>query len=82
MDAQWNNYALSIWVEAQTITTVGYGDNAPKTLFGRIFVLLCCLLGPAIISFSVSTLVNFSQFTISESLMYEAITIAEKQKEV
>jgi voltage-gated potassium channel Kch len=67
--SSWGNYALPIWVETVTLTTVGYGDVVPETLFGRMFVIACCILGPAIISFSIISLVNFSQFTYSESLV-------------
>lgn len=34
-----------LWWSAQTVTTVGYGDNVPVTLAGRLVAVLVMLLG-------------------------------------
>ncbi len=34
-----------LWWAAQTVTTVGYGDNVPETAGGRIVAVLVMLLG-------------------------------------
>jgi len=34
-----------LWWAAQTVTTVGYGDNVPMTLAGRIAAVLVMLVG-------------------------------------
>jgi voltage-gated potassium channel len=34
-----------LWWAAQTVTTVGYGDNVPMTLAGRLVAALVMLLG-------------------------------------
>jgi voltage-gated potassium channel len=34
-----------LWWAAQTVTTVGYGDNVPTTLAGRLVAVLVMLLG-------------------------------------
>jgi voltage-gated potassium channel len=34
-----------LWWAAQTVTTVGYGDNVPTTLAGRIAAVLVMLVG-------------------------------------
>ena len=36
-----------LWWAAQTVTTVGYGDNVPMNLAGRLIAVLVMLLGSA-----------------------------------
>ena len=36
-----------LWWAAQTVTTVGYGDNVPTNLAGRLVAVLVMLLGVA-----------------------------------
>ena len=38
-DFQWLE---SVYMSAQTVTTVGYGDLAPKTEAGRLFAISLC----------------------------------------
>src|SRR3954447_20148514 len=39
-----------LWWAAQTVTTVGYGDNVPTTLAGRLVAVLVMLLGVAFLT--------------------------------
>jgi voltage-gated potassium channel len=39
------SYFESFWLSLVTMTTVGYGDLYPKSVFGRIFVSLVTMLG-------------------------------------
>ncbi len=35
----------SVYLATETVTTVGYGDIAPKTPMGRVFAILFMLIG-------------------------------------
>lgn len=45
-----DNYFDSIWCVIITMTTVGYGDTYPVTIFGRLVGIFCALWGTFIIS--------------------------------
>lgn len=46
----------SFYTSAQTVTTVGYGDLAPKTAAGRIFAILLMLTGVGTVLFGLTVL--------------------------
>jgi hypothetical protein len=46
----WN----AVWNIIITLTTVGYGDLYPKTIFGRVVGIIVCFWGMFIVSFSSS----------------------------
>ncbi len=53
-----------IWWAMVTMTTVGYGDKAPKTMGGRIFALIWMIFSVVFIASFTATIT--SQLTISE----------------
>lgn len=50
------SYTESIWWSIATITTVGYGDIVPKTIWGRVIASITMFFGIGFISMLTSTL--------------------------
>ncbi|HSS21160.1 MAG TPA: potassium channel protein [Pyrinomonadaceae bacterium] len=48
----------SLYVSAQTVTTVGYGDLTPATLNGRIFSTVFMLVGVGVVLYALTTSVH------------------------
>jgi voltage-gated potassium channel len=42
---EYSSIGSGLWWAVQTVTTVGYGDNVPTTLGGRLVAVLVMLLG-------------------------------------
>lgn len=49
----------SVYVTAQTLTTVGYGDVAPHTVYGRIFATAFMLAGVGIVLYALTSTVQW-----------------------
>ncbi|MCB2229539.1 transporter substrate-binding domain-containing protein [bacterium] len=60
----WEGIGSGIWWSAVTMTTVGYGDKAPQTLFGRLIGLVWMFA--AIIMLSSFTAAIASSLTVSQ----------------
>jgi voltage-gated potassium channel len=48
----------SLYVTAQTVTTVGFGDIAPRTTFGRIFATVFMMVGVGVVLYALTTTVQ------------------------
>jgi voltage-gated potassium channel len=48
----------SLYVTAQTVTTVGFGDLTPRTVFGRIFATLFMVVGVGIVLYALTSTVQ------------------------
>ncbi|MBC1904067.1 MULTISPECIES: potassium channel family protein [Listeria] len=71
-----NSYADAFWWTIVTVTTVGYGDLSPVTIYGRIIAGILMLLGISIIG--VVTSVISSLFISNEKDISKIIADVEK----
>ena len=53
-----NSYSDGLWLAFVTAATVGYGDFVPTTPLSRLFAVLTCVLGLAVLSLVTATLVS------------------------
>ena len=65
----WN----TIWLNFITMSTVGYGDYAPKTIFGKIFSIITCLMGNFLLSMLVAVLSIHVYFNNDELKAYRKL---------
>lgn len=52
------SFADSFYVSVQTLTTVGYGDQPPRTGMGRAFAVVVMLIGAGGVALAISTIVQ------------------------
>jgi hypothetical protein len=81
---EFGHFYNDLWCIFITMTTVGYGDLAPTTEFGRIFVLISCLFGTFLVALAVSSVSNClllenNEFTIFQ-ILEKAISIEGKNE--
>lgn len=68
----------SIYISAQTVTTVGYGDIAPVSSGGRVFSILLMLTGVGTVLYALTTMAQ----AVVQSEMIEAFGLRRKLKEM
>ena len=70
-DEQFPSVGSGLWWAVQTVTTVGYGDNVPMTVAGRLLAVLVMLLGisflTVITAAITSTFVSRSRLDLASS---------------
>src|ERR1044071_7399451 len=49
----------SLYLTAQTVTTVGFGDLAPRTIYGRIFATVFMMLSVGIVLYALTSTVQW-----------------------
>ena len=54
----WDNYLNSAWCVIITMTTVGYGEVVPATLFGRLTAVVAALWGTFLVSILILSVGN------------------------
>ena len=76
---EYPNVGIGLWWAIQTVTTVGYGDVAPKDVLGRVVAALVMLYGIAFIA--IVTAVITSTFVARASRDYDAAHREEEQSD-
>lgn len=56
IDPSFHSIGDGIWWAWETITTVGYGDEAPSTTYGRLLAIVVMVLGAALFSIITASL--------------------------
>lgn len=68
-----NRLDTAMWLTIVTMTTVGYGDQFPKTTGGRLLGICICLWGVLLVSLFVVTVSSALEFTIPQKNAYNLI---------
>ncbi len=71
-----DNFLDALYLATQTVTTVGYGDLAPKTDFGKIFATIFMLVGGGTVLYALTALVQ----AIVQSELLDAMEGRRKQR--
>lgn len=69
------SYFNCMWNVLITMTTVGYGDMYPRTIMGRLIVLVCCIYGNVVMSLLVSSAHNNLILTKNEACAVRVIDL-------
>ena len=62
-----------IWLIIITMVTVGYGDEYPKSHFGRVVIIIAAILGMLLVSIIIVSLGNLIEFTDEEKKAYSLL---------
>ena len=75
------NYLNDLWCVFITMTTVGYGDISPKSLLGRIIIVISCLFGVFLVGLMVVSFTSYLNIEGVESNIYNIILKSNRMEE-
>ena len=72
-DSNLGNYLNDLWCVFITMTTVGYGDISPKSLLGRIIIIISCMSGVFLVGLMVVSVTSYLNIVGVESNVYKIL---------
>ena len=80
-DSNLGNFLNDLWCVFITMTTVGYGDIYPKSLFGRIIIIISCMFGIFLIGLMVVSVTSYLNIVGVEYNIYNILLKANTMEE-
>ncbi|CDW75243.1 small-conductance calcium-activated potassium channel protein [Stylonychia lemnae] len=72
----------SMWLIIVTFNTIGYGDQTPATLWGRVFLIVACIWGVSIYSIFVVSSQNLTYFQQEDQQAFKQIVIDQDKEKL
>jgi hypothetical protein len=79
-DSNLGNYWNDLWCVFITMTTVGYGDISPKSLLGRIIIIISCMFGVFLVGLMVVSVTSYLNIVGVESNVYKILLKSNKME--
>ena len=79
-DSNLGNYLNDLWCVFITMTTVGYGDISPKSLLGRIIIIISCMFGVFLVGLMVVSVTSYLNIVGVESNVYRILLKSNKME--
>jgi hypothetical protein len=67
------------WISLLSLTTVGYGDDVPKSHLGRIMVVILVYIGSILIPLQIAIVERLLQFNIQEDRMIRVYRLEQRR---
>lgn len=68
-----NYLSNTVWLSIVTMTTVGYGDYFPRSIYTKIIGVFCAFYGVFVVSLYVITLTNYLNMDGAEERSYSLL---------